>query len=113
MIYHYSAAFFAAATAAFCVILVFHPAYRNRLVRLLGLCGIAIAGSLRAMTMLLDNDTLGGIGYILWASLFLFFLSHFCSFLNRLKVRHTEGWYSETQLMSREQADKERNGPVS
>ena len=96
----YSAAFFSAATAAVCIILIFHPAYRNRLVRLCGLCIIALAGSLRVLTIVLEGDTVSKIGWLLWLGAFLFFMSHVCSFIKRLRVRNTEKWYADTQIFS-------------
>ena len=98
---HYGTIVFSGTVSVICVLLILHPAYRNRLIRLLGLGIIAIAGFARAGSMLIgDAQTPSPIGVLLWFGLFLFFMSHVCSFVKRLRVRHTEKWYAETTQFS-------------
>ena len=97
---NYLTIFFSASVAAMCILLILHPAYRNRLVRLCGLSIIAIVGFARAGALVIgDGPTLTPLGVLLWLGLFLFFLSHVCSLVKRFRARHSQLWYSEKHVL--------------
>lgn len=83
-----------------CTLLIFHRAYRDDLVRRVGLSILALISFSRIVTIV-NGEHVSNVGTVLWIGIAMFFSSHMCSFMRRW-LRRDKSWYdSDTKIMFR------------
>lgn len=85
----------ACAVSMICGSLIFHRAYKDRLPRRSGLALISLSGFVQIALVLAEGYEIRPLAVLLWGGLALFFYSHICSFITRLKNKD-RSWYEST-----------------